>query len=412
MHSPSDSTEALGPSQSSATSTGLSASNAEEDLTPHYKRTLAKAKAKGRPKKSLRLKAVKGSSEEPVTPHLHKYDTRNQPLTRAQKRDMSRKPKPPVKRQKSVLLPRKGTRPQSKGVRAEREARRVERDEEVNNLLDSLRLQNPLDEMSLHLKKRLAVYISLTQLYGCYGWKSRTVVEEFVADLLDLKPSSGRRWSHEYETNHFLEEDRRGKHSKVRSPVYDHLQLNDEDKYSSRTVSRWLHALGFSVHSVENTLYVDGHEREDVVADRKRLYNELEEVRPSLLTIDDSTLEQVDNEGATHVLISQDEKIHHSGDTQRRYWSDGRFTKLRQKSLGRTVMTSDFLSEIYGFVRYSEEDILVPGERTGSVLDVAADGYYNNDRCLVDFLECSEAVKTLSGGKLGYVNILFDWSLI
>ncbi|KAF4652859.1 hypothetical protein FOL47_010813 [Perkinsus chesapeaki] len=66
-------------------------------------------------------------------------------------------------------------------------------------------------------------------------------------------------------------------------------------------------------------------------------------------------------------------------------------------------MTSDFLSEIYGFVRYSENDILVPGERTGSVLGVAADGYYNNDRCLVDFAECSEAVRTLSDGRLGCV---------
>ncbi|KAF4647951.1 hypothetical protein FOL47_003934, partial [Perkinsus chesapeaki] len=43
-------------------------------------------------------------------------------------------------------------------------------------------------------------------------------------------------------------------------------------------------------------------------------------------------------------------------------------------SQGRTVMTSDFLSEIHGFIKYSKSDPLVPGERTGCVLDVTADG--------------------------------------
>ncbi|KAF4651412.1 hypothetical protein FOZ61_010476 [Perkinsus olseni] len=93
---------------------------------------------------------------------------------------------------------------------------------------------------------------------------------------------------------------RRGKHSKVRTPLFDaeyqgyrerfrhhvkansigkdgspnltadalaewvnsEMELGEGDKYSNRTILRWLPALGFSVHSVKNTLYVDGHERE------------------------------------------------------------------------------------------------------------------------------------------------------
>ncbi|KAF4692027.1 hypothetical protein FOZ60_014352 [Perkinsus olseni] len=331
--------EEIGPSQSSTTSAAQTASNAEDDLTTHHKRAIGSTKLRKR--KSLRLKTqaevsgASGETAESKRQHVHGYNTRNQPLTKAQKRPADRKdkPKPSVKRQKSVNLPPKGSRPQ---------------------------------------------------------------IEEFVADLFDLKPSSVHRWCHDFETAHYLEEDRRGKHSKTWSS-------EKGDKYSNRTILRWLHALGFSVHSVKNTLYVDGHEREDVVADREQLYKELEEVRPSLQTVDDCTLEEAENSAATHILISQDEKIHHSGDIQRRYWSDGTFTKLRQKSLGRTVMTSDFLSEIFGFIRYSNDDPVVPGERTGSVLDVSVDGYYNNERCLVDFAECSEAVKTLTDGKLGCV---------
>ncbi|KAF4648622.1 hypothetical protein FOL47_002987, partial [Perkinsus chesapeaki] len=92
---------------------------------------------------------------------------------------------------------------------------------EANSVLESLRANSPLDEMSLNLKKRLAVYLSLTQYYSYWGWESRENVEDFVTDMLDLKSSSVHRWCIEYEAHHFLEEGRRGKHSKVRSPLYD-----------------------------------------------------------------------------------------------------------------------------------------------------------------------------------------------
>ncbi|KAF4712791.1 hypothetical protein FOZ63_008039, partial [Perkinsus olseni] len=71
----------------------------------------------------------------------------------------------------------------------------------VSSLWEALQATNPLDDMSLHLKKRLAVYVSLTQFYGYWGWQSREVVEEFVADLFDLKPSSVHRWCHDFETS-------------------------------------------------------------------------------------------------------------------------------------------------------------------------------------------------------------------
>ncbi|KAF4679962.1 hypothetical protein FOZ60_014283 [Perkinsus olseni] len=396
--------EEIGPSQSSTTFAAQTASNAEDDLTTHHKRAIGLTKLRKR--KSLRLKTqaevsgASGETAESKRQHVHGYNTRNQPLTKAQKRaaDRKDKPKPSVKRQKSVNLPPKGSRPQSKGVRELRQKKRQERDDGVSSLWEALQATNPLDDMSLHLKKRA----------GCLR----------ISDTV-------LRWCHDFETAHYLEEDRRGKHSKVRSPLDAEYQgfrerfrhyvkahsigKDGTPNPTADALAEWVNSdleLGegdkFSVHSVKNTLYVDGHEREDVVADRERLYKELEEVRPSLQTVDDCTLEEAENSAATHILISQDEKIHHSGDIQRRYWSDGTFTKLRQKSLGRTVMTSDFLSEIFGFIRYSNDDPVVPGERTGSVLDVSVDGYYNNERCLVDFAECSEAVKTLTDGKLGW----------
>ncbi|KAF4652521.1 hypothetical protein FOZ61_009623 [Perkinsus olseni] len=155
------------------------------------------------------MEASGGSDKkaEPKGQHVHGYNTRNQPLTRVRKRAADRKdePKLSLKRQKSVNLPPKALRPQSKSVTELRQKKRLERDDGVPGLWEALKATNPLDGMPLHLKKRLAVYVSLTQFYVYWGWQSREEVEEFLADSLDLKPSSVHIWSHDFETAHYLE---------------------------------------------------------------------------------------------------------------------------------------------------------------------------------------------------------------
>ncbi|EER13085.1 hypothetical protein Pmar_PMAR003840, partial [Perkinsus marinus ATCC 50983] len=132
--------EETGPSQSSTTSAGRAPSSAEDDLTIHHKRAIGSTKLSER--KSLRLKTraeasgISGKKTEPKGQHVHGYNTRNQPLTRAQKRaaDREDKPKPCVERQMSVNLPPKGSRPQSKNVRELRQNKRQERDDGVSSL--------------------------------------------------------------------------------------------------------------------------------------------------------------------------------------------------------------------------------------------------------------------------------------
>ncbi len=86
------------------------------------------------------------------------------------------------------------------------------------------------------------------------------------------------------------------------------------------------------------------------------------------LTVDEETLEVHENPLTTHILVSQDEKIHHSNDQLQCYWSDGSFTQLPPKSMGQTVMTSDFISETYGFIRHSDKDPVVPGKGLAPLL--------------------------------------------
>jgi hypothetical protein len=68
----------------------------------------------------------------------------------------------------------------------------------------------------------------------------------------------------------------------IRQWVGERLELDESHWYSEPTVMRWLHLMGFKIQTVKKSLYVDGHEREDVVAARNKFmvdYNELRKSR-------------------------------------------------------------------------------------------------------------------------------------
>ena len=50
-----------------------------------------------------------------------------------------------------------------------------------------------------------------------------------------------------------------------------------EGSVCERTAARWLNKLGFRICHVRKGVYVDGHEREDVIAARKKYIKFMEE---------------------------------------------------------------------------------------------------------------------------------------
>jgi hypothetical protein len=52
--------------------------------------------------------------------------------------------------------------------------------------------------------------------------------------------------------------------------------LDIEDTISETTAVRWLKKLGFKLSRVQKGVYVDGHERADVVEARKKLITYME----------------------------------------------------------------------------------------------------------------------------------------
>lgn len=55
----------------------------------------------------------------------------------------------------------------------------------------------------------------------------------------------------------------------------------------------WLHRLGFEYKDVKKDVFVDGHERPDVVEDRKKFLHKTEELKPYLVEFnEDGTMKE------------------------------------------------------------------------------------------------------------------------
>lgn len=173
----------------------------------------------------------------------------------------------------------------------------------------------------------------------------------FVASLVDVSEKSVRNWVHDWEINEIIRDSKRGHHPKTFTPIHNlefrkrfikyvkennkckgkavltadklgewvntTLHLDEKDHISDRTIVTWLHACGFNVRQVKKGIYIDGHERPDVVEDRMRFIREYNEILKKCQTIDDETLQDTNNT-ATYILVNNDEKAHHSNDVQKR----------------------------------------------------------------------------------------------
>ena len=287
------------------------------------------------------------------------------------------------------------------------------------------------------------------QMYGL-----KTAAYERTARLVNVTEKTIRNWVYDYEVSSFLRDSKRGKHAKTASPITDdpefrerfknyvressrvegeknltcanltvwvneELGLEGEYAYKQSCIRKWLLFCNFRVMETKKGVYYDGHEREDVVKDRnERFIPELMEILDNAVSVDESESGEVVliRPNAKYLIVNQDEKIHHSNEVEKFYWGDETLNFLPAKSLGRTVMTSDFVTVLEGVVRYNDEawesvrkdeisqtEISRRGEETarraGSILDVSTDGYYNTKKCIADFEKASDIIAVNYNGK-------------
>ena len=126
-----------------------------------------------------------------------------------------------------------------------------------------------------------------------------------------------------------------------------------------RTAIRWLHHLGFKPVSHRKGVYIDGHEREDVIKHREKYLGTMAALRdshrpPPLCSDEPPRVRDEQNDAL--VLIYHDESIYHSKEGQTWMWGEEERPALLPKTKGSGLMVSDFIDEHDGFLRLSEQE--------------------------------------------------------
>ena len=131
-----------------------------------------------------------------------------------------------------------------------------------------------------------------------------------------------------------------------------------------RTAVKWLHDLGFRPQPHKKGVYIDGHERSDVIDYRALFLKKLDILEqthlPPPLCPDGLTRFTVGNpEFSRHlVLIYHDECIFHANEGESVLWAEEGKVPIRPKTQGRGLMVSDFVTEHDGLFALADEEYI------------------------------------------------------
>ena len=147
------------------------------------------------------------------------------------------------------------------------------------------------------------------------------------------------------------------------------------------TVRRWLRKQGLNWRDVKKGVYVDGHERQDVVGYREGFIKRLEELWPYIVEFEDdgTIVNKAYPEGCIVggrdrqpiILVTHDKSTFSSNDGRRQAWTGPSRQFLRPKGRGQGIMVSDFLLP---WCRLSTES-LTEEERSDTQLPLYATKY-------------------------------------
>ena len=231
-----------------------------------------------------------------------------------------------------------------------------------------------------------------------------------------------RNWAEHFLKHSELSIDRQGKHIKVKSLIDDedirtccreylmsqpnesitaqtfrlwickHLHqsvgLVRPVEISESTALRWLSRLGMAFSQYRPGTYVDGHEREDVVAYRNEFLLRMAEYEKQMVKFSGEHMEVEDTPALCGmkriVVVTHDESVFSSHDGRRTMWTFESHKPLRPKGQGRSLMVSEFMCECHGPLRFppSLDPSSIGDGPTESLVILKpgnnADGYWKN----------------------------------
>lgn len=107
---------------------------------------------------------------------------------------------------------------------------------------------------------------------------------------------------------------------------------NKFDSFGKKSISRvtsqkWLHKLGVSAAQYTKGVYIDGHERKDVVEYRGKFLAEMRALEQVLVCVDDNNPEgpniipQIPAGSRPHIIVTHDECIFRAHDGKGNFWT-------------------------------------------------------------------------------------------
>ena len=142
----------------------------------------------------------------------------------------------------------------------------------------------------------------------------------------------------------------------------------DRPTISERTAHRWLGALGWEYRKQKNGMYIDGHEREDVVLYRDAFVQRFKQYEHRFHLWDDNGVELPPPRGFPVpkaagcfrlILITHDESTFFQNDQRKVSWDrEGSSKAPRPKGDGQSLMISDFLTSEWGRLRDDNRCVL------------------------------------------------------
>lgn len=246
------------------------------------------------------------------------------------------------------------------------------------------------------------------------------------------------RWIREWSAHGKITLSRRGKHTKTRNLLADNdicarlsewlreykfkvtpkllrQHVNDNvlpelgvgdrrNSISIRTAERWLKAMGWEHSTLRKGCYMDGHEREDVVAYRLQFLRQMEDYERRMVRINEDNDNALDfprenllpGEKAI-VFYTHDESIFYSNEDVSMAWHPKGEMPLRKKGQGQSLMVSDFVSEVDGPLCFKDGDgverareIFLPG--------INHEGYWTGDDVAKQFRRAIRIHRKRFGG--------------
>ncbi|CAG8811317.1 25412_t:CDS:2, partial [Gigaspora margarita] len=146
--------------------------------------------------------------------------------------------------------------------------------------------------------------------------------------------------------------------------IFLKLYIDRVQTISLATLRRWMNKIRFNYKRYKKGVYVNGHEREDVIIYRWEFLQKMEEydrLMPKWKNINCEIYKEPNllPGEKKHILITHDECVFHANDSTREFWGPEEEQPLRKKELGKGLHVSEFLTETIRRLKDEKEEARV-----------------------------------------------------